>query len=225
MSIIRSGFRGFLLPTLTGLALVTVVGTASVAVADSVNATSTPDTAVSSSTASLGESLPETTVNQSSTTTPILPDFGIGTTTLTTSASVIATTATPPTPLTCTSAYTANEYNTPSGHIAKGATAIGMQSWVNCNDEHGYTYEFKITPEEYAALASPNARMPIEYASSSSQLNAPTTLPTSAEPTTQGTASTVIVDVSATTSPTVVISTQDFASTTLTTTITSSAEQ
>ena len=69
-------------------------------------------------------------------------------------------TSTPPVSLTCTMAYTSDLYDTATGHAATGATVIGTQSWTDCNDGHGNTYEFKLTREEYAALATPNAPMP-----------------------------------------------------------------
>ena len=82
-------------------------------------------------------------------------------------------TSTPPVSLTCTMACTiADLYDTVDGHVAAGATVIGTQSWTNCNDGHGHTYEFKITPE-YAALSASNAKMPRKSTADSYQIVQP----------------------------------------------------
>jgi hypothetical protein len=78
--------------------------------------------------------------------------------------------------LKCTSAYTSDLYDTPSGHLQpdyvlaseaastslKVANVIGSQSWLNCHDDKGGTYELKITPAEYAGFGQTGGRMPLE---------------------------------------------------------------
>jgi hypothetical protein len=76
---------------------------------------------------------------------------------------------------TCFMAYTADLYDTPSGHLDPGyefesevaatttanvAHIIGTQSWTVCRDETGQKYEFTLTPEQYLNLSKPNASMP-----------------------------------------------------------------
>lgn len=69
-------------------------------------------------------------------------------------------TSTFPAELTCDMAYTADLYDTVSGHEEPGAAVIGSQSWTVCKDEQGHAHEIKITPSEYGELALPRARMP-----------------------------------------------------------------
>lgn len=192
MSIIRPGSRGIYLSVVTVFAVASVISTASVAIADS-EATSTPATASSSAT-SLNQDFPvqsETGTLLASTTASENTDAATSThRTLPsqmegTDPSFAIATTTARIPLTCTSAYTAKEYDSPSGHEVKGAAEIGMQSWVNCHDEQGRTYEFRITPQEYRALSYPNAHMPTKFALPSSETTphdnsspATTTLPT-----------------------------------------------
>jgi hypothetical protein len=66
-------------------------------------------------------------------------------------------------------AYTSDLYNSPDGHAAPGATIIGTQSWTDCNDGQGHSYEFKLTPDAYAALSAPDAQMPHKATAESSQ--------------------------------------------------------
>lgn len=73
--------------------------------------------------------------------------------------------------LNCTYAYTADLYNTPSGHKAPGATIVGTQSWTHCIDPEGNEYEFKTTPARYRALGDRDAEMPREYATPSARVN------------------------------------------------------
>jgi hypothetical protein len=67
--------------------------------------------------------------------------------------------------LVCSQSYTADLYDTPSGHVeftsSSGANAsstsvaaniIGEQSWTVCHDARGHVHKFKITADEYAAL-------------------------------------------------------------------------
>jgi hypothetical protein len=91
-----------------------------------------------------------------------------------TTASPAEATSTPAAPaaLDCSTAYTADLYDSASGHEEPGARIIGTQSWTLCTDSAGASYEFKITPAEYAALAAPDAAMPSEVASASAKLGA-----------------------------------------------------
>jgi hypothetical protein len=102
--------------------------------------------------------------------------------------------------LTCTSAYVSDLYDTPSGHlnatnavnetptsVGTVANDIGTQAWVDCDDSQGNIYEFKITPDQYAALSEPDAVMPEESVTESSAESATSTSP--AIDTTVGTSS------------------------------------
>lgn len=74
----------------------------------------------------------------------------------------------------CDMAYTAELYDTPSGHLDKEYTLatssesigpqfahiLGMQSWAECKDVNGEKYEIKLTPQEYGDLGKPEALMP-----------------------------------------------------------------
>jgi hypothetical protein len=53
---------------------------------------------------------------------------------------------------------------TPSATTTAGTVAhvIGTQSWTVCHDADNHTFEFKLTPDEYSALAQPGAGMPQE---------------------------------------------------------------
>lgn len=142
---------------LVGLAFISL---GSAAFADSGNATSTTATSTPSVTGTSTLVLAATSTSQIATTSPGTPSL-----TEATSTAAVAGEA-----LTCTSAYTADLYSTPSGHAAHGATRIGIQSWIDCNDERGQTYEFKLTPDQYSALARPDASMPVEYTSDAARL-------------------------------------------------------
>ncbi|MBR0960892.1 hypothetical protein [Bradyrhizobium japonicum] len=75
--------------------------------------------------------------------------------------------------LDCPMAYTADLYDTPSGHLDPGysldtglgtttgqsAHKIGTQSWTVCHDAESHTYEFKIAPSDYSGLDQPGAEM------------------------------------------------------------------
>jgi hypothetical protein len=85
--------------------------------------------------------------------------------------------------ISCDSAYTADLYDTPTGHLDSGyvlatssadtepniAHLIGSQSWADCHDALGNVYEIKLTPEQYAALGQPGATMPKESLTLASQ--------------------------------------------------------
>jgi hypothetical protein len=84
--------------------------------------------------------------------------------------------------LKCTAAYTADLYDTPSGHLDAGysladsltststtiasdktsliAHKIGAQSWVMCSDRQGHKHEIAITAQTYADLANPDVMIP-----------------------------------------------------------------
>jgi hypothetical protein len=102
-------------------------------------------------------------------------------------------------------AYVADLYDTPSGHLDPGyvlstttgsgilATRIGAQAWTDCQDADGNKYEFKLTPDEYAALAQPDAQMPQEIATADAELatsSPPLTEPSITPPTSDTVAST-----------------------------------
>jgi hypothetical protein len=125
--------------------------------------TSTPDAAVGTTTPPS-----DSQTNAAASTTPST-FLAISTSSIATSSPANVSSSAPP-PLTCTMAYTADLYDTVSGHAAPGANVIGTQAWTDCNDGDGNTYEFKITPEQYAALAEPDAQMPEEVASTSAEL-------------------------------------------------------
>lgn len=86
----------------------------------------------------------------------------------TTTAPVVAESQSVEVQLNCSMSYTGILYDTPSGHLDDGyfigeavasttgmtaAHEIGEQSWTKCHDDEGVEYEYKLTPEEYAALA------------------------------------------------------------------------
>jgi len=76
--------------------------------------------------------------------------------------------------LQCNGSYTSDLYDTPSGHLDAGyypdsvpatttgsvAHKIGTQSWTVCHDKRGNVHEFKLTDQEYADLAKPDATTP-----------------------------------------------------------------
>lgn len=72
--------------------------------------------------------------------------------------------------LLCLSAYTADLFNTRTGHAAPGAVKIGTQSWIDCTDARGHKFEFKMAADHYSSLARRSARMPLEFASSSAEI-------------------------------------------------------
>lgn len=72
--------------------------------------------------------------------------------------------------LSCLSAYTADLFNTRSGHAAARAVKIGTQSWVDCTDAQGHKFEFKMSSDQYTSLAKRSVRMPLEFASSSAEV-------------------------------------------------------
>lgn len=62
--------------------------------------------------------------------------------------------------LNCGMAYTADLYDTRSGHEETGAAIIGTQSWTVCKDSEDRTYEFKITSAEYDAFSLTDSAIP-----------------------------------------------------------------
>jgi hypothetical protein len=123
--------------------------------------TSTQPDTTGAATTTVTEQDSATTTNDLTTATSTALDMG------TTTAETA--TSTPAVQLTCTMAYTSDLYDTPSGHAAPGATVIGAQAWTDCHDDQGHTYEFKLAPEQYAALSGPGATMPQEILTESSE--------------------------------------------------------
>src|SRR6266536_2177736 len=163
---------------LAGLATCAVMGTATIITAQTApsDATTTPALSIDSADNLLTSTSTDSVaaISEIATGTP----SGVGTTTPET-----ATSTPPAVPLTCTMAYTSDLYDTADGHAAPGATVIGTQSWTDCNDGQGHTYEFKLTPEEYAALSAPNAKMPQKSTMDSYQPVPSNSAPAVTEPT------------------------------------------
>jgi cytoskeletal protein RodZ len=113
----------------------------------------------------------ETTDTASSVASTSIP---LVSTTTAQSAQNILTSSTTARYLTCTMAYTADLYDTPSGHldgytIATGdssfdsthqvAHIVGSQSWTVCHNPQGQTFEFKIAPNTYNQLVHYDTRI------------------------------------------------------------------
>lgn len=186
-----------LIRTLIAGVTLLLLGTASVITAQTIGATTTATTSDPKST-----STPTTTAAAASqvyvaTTSSVAAsstDTVYPAASSTPAGSPLAT-STPSQPLVCDSAYVADLYNTPSGHLDAGyvlstttgpgilAVRSGTQAWADCHDSSGNKYEFKLTSEEYAGLSRPNAQMPEEMASSSARVDLPlpASLPSSAD--------------------------------------------
>lgn len=172
----RQLILGVVLVLFATLGITTKVA-ADIATSTEAISTTPADTSVSASTTETAVPTPVATSTGSSDVTPptsvtsadtgTAPDFTSSSTSISQLLPVAITTATSTAiSVQCSSAYTADLYDTPSGHLdpayipesqaastsVKVAHLIGSQSWAGCRDDKGHTYELKITPDQYSTF-------------------------------------------------------------------------